>query len=242
MRRFVQALSFLTILPVRLRQPPAPGDSGRAAAWYPIVGLMIGFFVAAIWWLTRHIFPPLPAAALTLAVWILLTGGLHLDGLADCCDGMLNPAGTERRLEIMRDPRLGGFGVIGLGMTLILKTAALVSLPHGMPGLLAIPLAAAGGRWLVLLAGRQKLARPGGMGADFKLGLQPAALLWGAVIPLALAALGGTQGLAALLSALLAAGGVILLARRRIGGVTGDVFGAVVELGELAVLLAYSAI
>jgi len=242
MRRFLQAISFLTILPVQLKQSPAPGDSGRAAAWYPVVGLVIGFFVAATWWLTRHIFPPLPAAGLTLAVWILLTGGLHLDGLADCCDGMLNPASTERRLEIMRDPRLGGFGVIGLSLTLILKTAALVSLPHGTRGLLAVLLAASASRWVVLLAGRQPLARPDGMGADFTLGLQPTALLWGALIPLALAALGGTRGLAALLSALLAAGGVTLLARRRIGGVTGDVFGAVVELGELAVLLAYSAI
>lgn len=241
MQRFVQALSLLTILPVRLKQPPAPGDSGRAAAWYPAAGLVIGCAAAGTGWLAGQVIPPLPAAGLTLAAWILLSGGLHLDGLADCCDGLLNASSPERRLEIMRDPRLGSFGAIGLGLTLILKTAALISLPYGAQGLLAILLAASGGRWLVLLAGRQPLARPGGMGADFVLGLKPAALLWGALIPLALAVLGGIRGLAALLAALLAAGGVILLARQRIGGVTGDVFGAVVELGELAILLTFGA-
>lgn len=242
MRRFVQALSLLTILPVRLKQPPAPGDSGRAAAWYPVVGLLIGCIVAGTIWLTRHFVPPLLASALTLTVWVSLSGGLHLDGLADCCDGLLNASSPQRRLEIMRDPHLGSFGVIGMGLILILKMAALVSLPYGLPGLMGILLAASSGRWLVLLAGKQPLARPDGMGADFKLGLQPAALLWGALVPLTVAVLSGLEGWAALLAAHLVAAGTIFLARRRIGGVTGDVFGALIELGELAVLLIFSAL
>jgi adenosylcobinamide-GDP ribazoletransferase len=241
MQRFLYALSLLTILPVRLKQSPAPGDSGRAAGWYPAAGLLIGCGAAAAWWGFNQIFSPLAAAALTLAVWAFLTGGLHLDGLADCCDGLLNPSAPERRLEIMRDPRLGSFGGTGLVLVLVLKTAALSSLPAGTMGFLAILLAAASGRWLVLPAGLQPLARPGGMGADFARGLKPAALVWGGLIPLALAATTFPRGLAALLAALATAGGVVLLARHRIGGVTGDVFGAVIELSELAVLLAFSA-
>ncbi|MCC6147694.1 MAG: adenosylcobinamide-GDP ribazoletransferase [Anaerolineaceae bacterium] len=240
MQRLLYALSLLTALPVRLQQPPAPGDSGRAAGWYPAAGLLLGGAAAAGGWLFGQIFPPLITAVLTVMLWAALSGGLHLDGLADCCDGLLNTSTPQRRLEIMRDSRLGSFGAVGLVLVLFLKIAALVSLPAGMEGVLAILLAASAGRWLVLPAGAQPPARPDGMGADFSLGLQPQAFVWGAVLPLILAALSGIRGLAALPAALLAAAGVILLARRRIGGVTGDVFGAVVEVGELATLLVFS--
>src|SRR5262245_61596780 len=97
---------------------------GRAALWFPLIGFGLGLVLAGGLLLFRLFFSPALAAALTVAAWAALTGGLHLDGLADCCDGLLATATPERRLEIMRDPRLGAFGVTGLTLFLILKVLA----------------------------------------------------------------------------------------------------------------------
>ena len=119
----------------------------------------------------RRIFPPLVAGILTLILWVTLTGGLHLDGLADCCDGLLASTTVERRLEIMKDPRLGAFGGIGLLLVLMLKAATLSSLtPQSGFGII---LTASLARWCILPAGLLPLARPSGMGADFKAGFPP---------------------------------------------------------------------
>lgn len=236
MRYLRIAFNLLTTLPVRAPDDWQPGDSGRAARWYSLVGLVIGLLVAAVWALSSWVFPPLVCAGLALAVWIVLTGGLHLDGLADCCDGLFHTSDPERRLQIMKDPHLGAFGAMGLGVALLLKFAALASLPPER-AFLSILLATSLGRWFILLAGTQPLARPGGMGADFSSGLGKSALAWGAVIPFCLTALLGLRGLLALAVTLLAAIGLLRLARAQIGGVTGDVFGLLVETIETATLL-----
>ena len=132
MKRFRLAVSFLTIIPVRLQEPAHPGDLGRAAGWFPVIGVILGGLVAAAYHGFSLIFPPYLAAALAVAIWIGMTGGLHLDGLADCCDGLLNASSRERRLEIMKDPRLGTFGAIGLVLTIVLKIICLASLPASM--------------------------------------------------------------------------------------------------------------
>jgi adenosylcobinamide-GDP ribazoletransferase len=230
------AFSLLTTLPLHAPADWQPGDSGRAAGWYPFVGLALGLLVAAAHALAAWAFPPLVAAALALALWVALTGGLHLDGLSDCCDGLFHPSNPERRLEIMKDPHLGAFGAIGLGLALLLKWAALASLPPARAAL-AILLAASLGRWAILLAGLQPLARPGGMGADFAAGLRQSALAWGALVPLGLVFALGRHGFLAAALALLAAVGVLRFARARLGGVTGDVFGLLVEAVETVTLL-----
>lgn len=168
------AFSLLTTLPVRAPADWQPGDSGRAAAWYPLVGLALGLLLAAVYSAAALVFSPQVVAALTLAAWVALTGGLHLDGLSDCCDGLFHPSNPQRRLEIMKDPHLGAFGAVGLGLALLLKFAALASLApeRAAP---AILLAASLGRWAILPAGLQPLARPGGMGADFASGLRKSA-------------------------------------------------------------------
>ncbi len=231
------AFNLLTILPVRAPGDWQPGDSGRAAAWYPLVGLVIGLLVAAVWTLSSWVLPPLICAGLALAAWIVLTGGLHLDGLADCCDGLFHASNAERRLAIMKDPHLGAFGAMGLCLALLLKFAALASLSPER-AVLTILLAASLGRWVILLAGTQPLARSGGMGADFSYGLSKSALAWGAILPLGLTALLGLYGLLAVAATLLAAMGLLRLARARIGGVTGDVFGLLVETAEIIILMA----
>lgn len=240
------AFSLLTTLPLPrligrnqlLSLPWSVGDSGRAAGWYSLVGLVIGLLVAGAHWLTGLVFPPLVTGALALLAWAALTGGLHLDGLADCADGLLYPGAPEKRLEIMKDPRLGAFGGLGLALALMLKFSALASLPpENLPGLL---LATSLARWCILPAGFLPLARPTGMGADFAAGLHKASLFWGGLIPLGLILLLGKRGLLGAALGLLTAFGVLSLAKKRLGGVTGDVFGLLVETVEITVLLVFT--
>ena len=230
----------MTTLPVRLPDDWSAGDSGRASVWYPFVGLVIGAFTWLAWKGALFAFPPLVAGVVTLVIWVVLTGGLHLDGLADCCDGLLASTSVERRLEIMKDPRVGAFGVIGLMLTLLLKASALTSFAALTPvSGMGILLAASLARWCVLLGGLLPLARPSGMGADFALGFQRSFLLSGAIIPLGIAILLGTRGVLSVLTGVGAAALVLRFATSRIGGVTGDVFGMVVEIVETIVLITF---
>ena len=183
------------------------------------------------------VFPPSVAGILALIIWVMLTGGLHLDGFADCCDGLLASASAERRLEIMKDPRLGAFGGSGLVLVLLLKAVTLAALrPAAGFGIL---LAASLARWCILPAGLLPSARPGGMGADFTSGFRRSSIYMGALLPLGLALALGAPGILSLLAGLGAAALVLWLAKSRIGGVTGDVFGAVVEVVEAVVLLVF---
>jgi len=232
----------MTTLPFRLPDDWSEGDSGRAAVWYPFVGLVIGALIWLSWKATILLFPPLVAGVIALIVWVSLTGGLHLDGLADCCDGLFASASVERRLEIMKDPHMGAFGVIGLILVLFLKVATLASLASLTPASsFGILLAASLARWCILPAGLLPLARPSGsgMGADFASGFRYSFIFWGAIIPLVIAILLGLRGILSILAGLGAAGSVLWLAKSRIGGVTGDVFGMVVEIVEAVVLLAF---
>jgi len=237
MRNLRTAFGLLTTLPVGLPENWLPGDSGRAGVWYPLVGMVIGGLVWLAWRVLNLCFPPFMAGALTLLVWVVITGGLHLDGLADCCDGLLSSAMPERRLEIMKDPHLGAFGGIGLILTLLVKAVALSLLPSSSGW--GIILAAVISRWFILPASLLPLANPDGMGADFVSGLRRGAIFVTAILPLGLAFLLGLPGLFAVLAALAAAVAVLGLAWNRIKGVTGDVFGMLVEVTEGVVLLSF---
>ena len=238
MKRFLLAVGFLTIIPVRLKEPPLPGDLGKAAGWFPVIGAAIGSLVAAAYYGLSFIFPPLLAAALAASVWIGLTGGLHLDGLADCFDGMLNASSRERRLEIMQDPRLGTFGAIGLILSILMKIICLFSIPTNTAWI-ALPLAAAVGRSLLLPAGKQQMARPDGMGADFASSLNKTAFIWAAVVVGILSGLAGWRGLSVILVVLGVTWLVLCSVKARLGGVTGDVLGLIVELAELVTMLGF---
>lgn len=241
------AFSFLTVLPVAPTEYKS-GDLGRAAIWFSLIGLAVGIVLVGAHMYIAPLFPPTLGAAIVVALWVFVTGGLHLDGLGDCCDGLFCVASREKRLEIMRDPRLGAFGQMGITVFLILKVLAvgalrenpleMVPLSESMFALLFAPALA---RWLILVVASQPPARSGGMAADFSAGLTRWRLIAAAILPCAMLAIGGRRAILAALLAGLTTLGVIPLAKKRIGGVTGDVYGFAGELAELCVLLVFAA-
>ncbi len=237
MRSLRIAFGLMTTFPIRLPDSWLAGDSGRAAVWYPFVGAVVGAVTWLAWRGALLLFPSWVAGCIALVVWVLLTGGLHLDGLADCCDGLFVSATPGRRLEIMKDPHVGAFGVIGLILVLFLKAAALSSLL--LTSSLGIILAASLARWCILLGALLPPARASGMGADFAAGFRRLFLVWSAIIPIGLAIFMGVRGVLSILAGLGAAVFVLWLAKSRIGGVTGDVFGMIVEITEIVVLIIF---
>ncbi len=239
---FRRAFSLLTILPAG-GPVDAEGSPGRAMAFFPVVGAVIGGVLAGVaalleWsGLTGRV--SFLAAALVLVVWTGLTGALHLDGWADCCDGLFVPVDRARRLEIMKDPRVGGFGVVGLLLLLAVKWAALawvLTTSYSLLALVAVPALA---RWAVVIAARSfPSARPGGMGDVFRQGLDGWSLTVATLV--ALAAALPLLWVGAVLWAVTALAFLALafLARARLGGLTGDVYGGIIELGETAALVA----
>lgn len=231
------ALQFLTRLPVRLPGMPEPEAIGRSLLWYPAVGLLIGALLLGLHLLLGAT-PALLQAALLLALWVALSGALHLDGLADSVDAWVGGYGDrERTLAIMKDPRSGPMAVTALVVLLLLKFAALVTLVEqgAWAGLLLAPWL--GRTLLPLLFATTPYVRAGGLGAALAEHLPRERLPW----LLGACALGSLLcGWSALL-AWLAAGATFWLARqamlKRLGGSTGDTAGALVELAECAILL-----
>ena len=235
---FWLATTFLTTLPAPRFTVPT-GGMGAAGRWLPLVGLVIGLLLWLVQSVVGYFLPPLLTSALVVLAWVVLTGGLHLDGLADCGDGLFATTSIERRLEIMRDPRVGTFGAIGLILTLLLKTAAVVVV--SITPSIALLLAPVWARWMLLWAARQPQARTEGMGATFAAGVTPEVLVVAAGLPVLLLFFGDGHGLGGAALATLAMVAVVRLARARIGGVTGDVYGLVVEVCEVVMLLAFAA-
>ncbi|RME56767.1 MAG: adenosylcobinamide-GDP ribazoletransferase [Caldilineae bacterium] len=180
---------------------------------------------------------------LLLLLWVLLTGGLHLDGLADSCDGLFAAVPPARRLAILKDVHVGAFGVMGLVLVLGLKAAALAALAKTPAGWMALLLAPVWGRWmLVWAAERFPYARAeASLGGTMRTGLSPrqTALATGTALLLQLA---GTLLAPGAVFMLIGPGMGLLLARwaaRRLGGgLTGDVYGALCEVTETVVLVA----
>ncbi|MDK2980345.1 MAG: adenosylcobinamide-GDP ribazoletransferase [Chloroflexota bacterium] len=235
------ALDFLTVIPLPHPRNFKAVPLGKATGWFPWVGALLGGLSGALYIGLRQVFAPWLAAALAAAAWIALTGGLHLDGLADCCDGLLYAGPRERRLEIMKDPHHGTFAGIGLTLAILLKVAALAALPATLETLGAAALAAALARWLLLPSARQPNARESGLGAAFSDSLDRKAYVLAIPPLLILPVWLGGRALVALLLAHGWAACVFRLAKKRLGGLTGDVYGLIVEGAELLVLLVFAA-
>jgi adenosylcobinamide-GDP ribazoletransferase len=237
------ALSFLTRLPVAPRDLRAD-ELGRALAWFPAAGVVIGLAGAALAAaVAGAAAPPTLVAVGVVALGAALTGGLHLDGVADVADGLAGGRGDRARaLEIMRDSRIGAIGATALVLVVLAKvhaTAALLARGALAPLIIA-PVAA---RWAVTVAiVRFPYARADGLGAAFHHhGRVRDVALATALTALAVAApaaIAGWTAAAALATSLAAALTVAAVVGRRLGGLTGDAYGAIIEAAELAALIA----
>ena len=229
------AFRYLTILPL----PPSrvAGDLGRAAGWFPVVGFVLGGCLALVSLAVDRVVPPGVAAMLLVALWAALTGGLHLDGLADTCDGLGGGWSRERALSIMRDARSGPYGVTGIVLVLGLKAAALASLPDGLVWRTLLVAPVLGRTGVLLLVRLCPPARAEGAGQSFAAGARwPSLLAGGLVAAGASIATLGPWGALPLGVAGAAAWGLAAYLRRRLGGFTGDTLGALVEATEAGVL------
>ena len=231
------ALGFLTILPVAPRDPAA--GLARARAWFPAVGLLLGAVLAALdaGLLALHL-PPLLAAALLVAVLAVLTRGLHLDGFMDSCDALFGGYDRERRLEILRDPHVGAFAVAGVACLLLVKFAALATLPEASRARILLLFPCLSRTAILLVMEWFPYLRREGLGTPL-LQHRGRFSLW-CGLPLAVTAAVLLTGLPGLVLAVLAgavAWAAGAWATRLLGGVTGDIYGAVNETVEAAVLV-----
>ena len=232
------ALQFLSSLPVRLPGMPQPQELGRSLLFYPLVGVLFG----AVLWGVNGVLAGAPAmlhAALLLTVWVLLSGGLHLDGLADSADAWLGGFGDrERTLTIMKDPRSGPIAVVTLVLVLLLKFCALLALleQHNGAVLLIVPLIGRSALLAVFLT--TPYVRAGGLGQALADHLPRQAGWWvSGLSALSCVLLAGSAGLWALVLAVVGFVWLRRLMMRRLGGTTGDTAGALLELLEVLVLV-----
>lgn len=242
MRCFLVALQFLTILPVPSPRQYHPDDLGRATAWFPLAGLCIGGLLYLTDLLLAPLFPRHLTDALLIALLALITGALHLDGVADVFDGLAARGDRGRFLSVMKDSRVGAVGVVGLVLVLLLKYAALLAVPIYLKRstLLLVPLLAR--LTQVLIMTRAKSVRPDGLGAAFLNGMGAHQLLLALAVSIPLAwLLGQWAGLMALTLCILWGWMVRRYFTRRLGGITGDIIGFGSEIAELLALLAITA-
>ncbi len=217
------------------------GELGRSAAWFPLVGALLGGAAGGIRLLCQPL-GPLPASALALAVMTALTGALHQDGLADTADGLGARGGRQRRLAAMRDHAVGAFGVLALLWWGILMLTTVASL-HGLRAFDVLLVAGAVSRLAAVLhAALTRPARSDGLGAAFDVSVHQAAAASVLAAAIAVATVGPTAGGVALASSLLVALTASSLAKRALGGRTGDTLGATVALSEVAACVALLAI
>ncbi len=216
----------------------SPATAGRAAALFPLVGALVGALLGALGLALDRVLPAGPTAALLIAAAALLTGGLHLDGLMDTADGLAGARSPQQRLAIMRDSRVGAFGALAAVLALLAQFACLSELT-GRDRLLALVAAGAIGRWALLLAlAAFSAARPEGLGAGLRDGVGGASVGAGTLFVAPLAFVAAPLGAIALMLGGGVAAGLGRWLTRRLGGLTGDAYGAIAVVAETAVLFA----
>jgi adenosylcobinamide-GDP ribazoletransferase len=237
MRYYIIALQFLTIVPLpRVRCDEK--DLGRSMALFPLAGMTIGLLLLGADYLFSPLLPRPVVDLLLVIILSLVTGALHLDGLADVCDGIAARGGRERFLEIMKDSRVGAVGVVGLVLALLLKYQALGQIPleFKWQALLFFPLVARFAQ--VQVAVGAKSARSDGLGMLFIGGAGVAQFIIAYIFTLAVAyLLFGFKGIYCCFMLYLFTWSLKSWSHRRLGGVTGDVIGCISELNELMCLL-----
>lgn len=239
-RPVVAALSFLTVVPVGRDLAPGERDLRRGAVLFPVVGAAVGALVALVAWGGAFVVPPFAAAVLAVGVGAAVTAAFHLDGLGDTADGIGASLTGRDPLEVMRDPRLGTFGVVAVALDLLLKVSLLSALLTG------------GFPWAVIAAGALSRLAPvvlawrlpysGGGTGGWTEGIGPRTALGASVLALAIAVpTAGWATLGMVAAGVVAAAPIAWWSSRRLGGITGDGFGAATELADALAMLAAAA-
>ena len=227
------ALAFLTVL-----GPASPPDA-RAVVWFPAVGAALGGALGLLWTQGDELWAPVLVAALVVAADLALTGLLHLDGLADSADGLLPHLDRDRRLAVMAEPAVGAFGAGAVATVLLVRFSALAAAEPSIAVLAAVWCASR--TTMAVATATVPYARDGGLAAGFR-GAGPVPVLVVAALLVGATALADPGRVAAAVVGTLAAGAaVVALARRRVGGFTGDVLGAAGLVGETVGLVVAAA-
>lgn len=232
------AVAFLTVIPVAAGEGKPGARLGRA--YFPAVGALLGLLAGAVFALISTLTTQMLGAVAAVAVMALLTGGLHLDGVADAADGLFGRGDRARRLETMRDPRVGSFGAIALIVVLLGDVAALTALAPAK-AIAALVIGGALSRWAMLLVvAFVPYVRETGLGVAAGGANRAFDLVLGSALAALACLLDWRRALIAVLVVGLTALVVSGLARRRIGGATGDIYGATTELCQLAALVTFA--
>jgi adenosylcobinamide-GDP ribazoletransferase len=215
---------------------------GRATAWFPLVGMIIGVILAFVNWLLAYILPTAVVNALLIVALVIVTGALHLDGFADTCDGIAGHKPVEERWKVMRDSRTGAFGVVGVVLLLLVKYISLNNIPAEwmLPTLLFMP---AVSRWAMVYAiFAFPYARPEGLGTAYKAATRWPQFTIATVITFALAAVVLFRWFS-VIGVLMMAGICIITTlfafylKHKFAGLTGDTYGAINEVAETMALV-----
>jgi adenosylcobinamide-GDP ribazoletransferase len=234
---FLAALQLLTSIPVPLKRELSPVQLGRATAYFPLVGLIIGGILAGLNWLLCLILPASVTNILLIVALVIITGAMHLDGLADTCDGMAGHRSVEERWKVMHDSRTGAFGVVGIVLILLAKYVSLNSIPahHMTAVLLFTPVVS---RWAMVYAiFAFRYARPEGLGKAYKDATRwpqfTAAAIFTLVVAAALYPLFSIVGLLIVVGIWIIITGLSFYFRYKFAGLTGDTYGAINEVSEV---------
>ncbi len=236
---FPLALQLLSILSIPAKVKTDEKSVAMSMAWFPVVGLLIGFILATIWYLSSLLFPSLLASIVVVVSLATITRGLHLDGLSDTLDGLGGAYTKEKRLKIMKDTHIGAFGVVAIVFAILFKTVAIYELPGSLriKALIIFPVLSRFA--MVFVSWKCPYARrEGGLGKNYVEYLESGTMFFALAVSAIIAGfLLLHWGLLLMMSVLLVALAFSAFFNMTLGGVTGDVLGAVNELCEIIVLL-----
>jgi adenosylcobinamide-GDP ribazoletransferase len=239
MTSIIAAFQFLTISPTLIKRMFTAQEMGHAVGWFPLVGVVLGLSLYGINHMAQLIFPVSVSAAITLFAWVMFTRAFHLDGFMDTCDGLFGGFTAERRLEIMKDSRMGAFGVAG-GVLILLTQYAALSASTNL--FVALILATTLGRWSSpLVIYWFPYAREDGLGIEMKRNVgSREVLLATSIMSITAWMVYGWPGFLFMVAAAAIGILVAVYAMRLLPGLTGDIYGTVTSLVEMFTLVFFT--
>lgn len=236
---FVDALGFLSIVPMVRQNPLEPEEFGRFPAWYPVVGFVFGIDLLITWWLASFVLPPTAAAVLVVAILVILNRGFHVDGLADAADGLLSHKSREQKLLIMKDSRQGTFGVLAIVFDMMIKVQFVAVAAPAAPWVLLLwpiwgRVAAS-----VVAVKSQYIGSEGGLGRYMVEYSTTRELFFAALFSLLVSLIFGGAAVLTCLAAIFSGFILVQVWKKALNGITGDLLGATIELTEMFILLIF---